>query len=147
MCYTEARLGVENQSKTSDRGRRRYAALALTYVAAAGLGYVLGVRGLLPYGPLHASTSTPLARLGVALRDGTAQADPATFAQLRSDADFLRASLGLPERDAFDLVAALRGLRSEGRVDVAAATQSCQALKLARCDARALEVLQKRSAP
>lgn len=123
------------------------AALVLTYVAAAGLGYVLGVRGLLPYGPLASSTSTPLARVGLALRDGVAKADPASLALLGGDTQSIRTSLGQPERDAFDLVVALRGLRSGGKPDVAAAEQACRALKLARCDGRALEVLQKRSAP
>jgi hypothetical protein len=123
------------------------AALVLTYVAAAGLGYVLGVRGVLPYGPLKASTSTPLARLGVAFRDGTSKAYAASLTLLRGDVDTVRARLGAPERDAFDLVVALRGLRDGGKTDVAGAARSCQALKLARCDERALEVLQKRSAP
>ncbi len=122
-------------------------ALVLTYVAAAGLGYLLGVRGLLPYGPLKSSTSTPLARLGLALRDGTGKADAASLSLLRGDTDAVRATLGVPERDAFDLVVALRGLKNGGKPDVAAAERSCRALKLARCDARALEVLQKRSAP
>lgn len=123
------------------------AALVLTYAAAAGLGYVLGVRGLLPYGPLKSSTSTPLARLGVVLRDGVGKADTASLTLLHDDADAVRTSLGMPERDAFDLVVALRGLRNGGKPDVASAEQSCHALKLVRCDARAMEVLQKRSTP
>ncbi|HTQ03612.1 MAG TPA: hypothetical protein VMI54_07135 [Polyangiaceae bacterium] len=134
-----------SESKTSDRPRR--AALVVTYVVAAGLGYVLGVRGALPYGALKSSRSTPLARVGLALRDGVTASDGASLALLKNDADGVSAGLGSPERDAFELVAALRGLRSGGRPDYVAASQRCLALKLVRCDPRALELIQKRSAP
>jgi hypothetical protein len=85
--------------------------------------------------------------MGLALRDGTSNADPASLSLLSRDVDRVRVSLGVPERDAFELVVALRGLKTGGKPDVGGAEQSCRALKLARCDARALELLQKRSAP
>lgn len=138
---------MPTDEKTSDRRPIRRTALVVTYVAAAGLGYVLGVRGYLPYGALKSSTSTPLARVGLALRDGTAHADAPSLTLLRTDVDTVRRSLRPPETDALDLVAALRGLRTNGATDVAGAEKSCLALELARCDARALQVLQKRSEP
>ena len=128
--------------------RLRYAsALGLTYVAALGLGYVLGARGLLPYGPLRASTSTPLARVGLALQRENWSADAATSAALRQDVETLRAGFSSPEREVFELVVAVRGLSNGGNLDVPTAQQSCRALKWPRCDEQALAVLRRRSRP
>lgn len=126
----------------------RYAsALGATYLGVLALGYALGARGLLPYGPLRASTSTPLARVGLALKSEHLPADALTSAALREDIATLRAGLSSPEREVFDLVTAVRGLNHGGNLDMPAAQQSCRALKWPRCDEPALEVLRKRSRP
>lgn len=122
-------------------------ALGVTYLAALALGYGLGARGLLPYGPLRASTSTPLARVGLALKSENWHADARTSAALREDIATVRAGLSSPEREVFELVVAVRGLDNGGNLDVPAAEQSCRALKWPRCDAPALELLRRRSRP
>ncbi len=128
--------------------RIRYAgALGVTYAAALGLGYLLGAHGLLPYGPLRTSTSTPLARVGWALTRETWNADARTSAALREDIATVRAGLSSPAREVFDLVTAVRGLQNGGNLDVPAARQSCRALKWPRCDEQALAVLRQRSRP
>jgi hypothetical protein len=126
----------------------RYAsALGAMYVGALVLGYVLGARGLLPYGPLRASTSTPLARVGMALKREHLPTDAVTSAALREDIATVRAGLSSPEREVFELVTAVRGLNNGGNLDVPAAQQSCRALEWPRCDDPALEALRKRSRP
>jgi hypothetical protein len=129
------------------RSVRRRAALIALYLAAFAVCYVLGARGILPYGPLRASTSTPLARIGLALKDPHFHPNADTVAALNADLATVRAGLGSPEREVFDLVAALRGLKYNGDLDVPAATQSCRDLKWARCDQQALEVLRKQARP
>jgi hypothetical protein len=139
---------AEAETPTNGRPGRRTIALLATYVAAVALGYGLGVAGLLPYGPLKASTSTPLARLGLALKSDPAKPNAANFdAALADDVATVRSTLGAPERDAFDLVVALRGLLNGGRPDLARAAQSCHGLAFPRCDQRALEVVGERSRP
>ena len=128
--------------------RIRYAgALGVAYAAALCLGYVLGARGLLPYGPLRTSTSTPLARVGLALKSESWRADARTSAALREDLATVRAGLSSPAREVFDLVIAVRGLQNGGNLDMPAAEQSCRALKWPRCDEQALAVLRERSRP
>lgn len=126
---------------------RRSTALIAVYVGALVAGYVLGARDLLPYGPLRASTSTPLARVGLALKSDTFRSDTATASALGYDLIAVRAGLSSPEREVFDLVTALRGLKNGGKIDTAAAGQTCHELKWPRCDDQALAVLQKRSRP
>lgn len=137
---------AETKPRTNGRSPRQVA-LSLTYLAAAALGYALGVEGIIPYGPLKASTSTPLARIGLALEEANPRADATSWARLREDAEAVRSALSSPEREVFELVSALRGLENGGKADLAAAAQSCRALKLPRCDDPALEVIQKRSRP
>jgi hypothetical protein len=138
---------AEATPPTKVRTTRRRTALIATYLGVAAVGYVLGARGLLPYGPLRASTSTPLARVGLALKSDSFHADTATATALSDDVAIVRAGFGSPEREVFDLVTALRGLNNGGNLDAPAAAQSCHELKMPRCDDQALAVLRKRSRP
>ena len=113
-----------------------------TYVVAAALGYVLGARGL----PVT-STSTPLARVGYALREESPKATSEAWAALGTDVDAVRLELGAEARDVFDLVVAVRGLRSGGNPEWSKAEQLCRAIKWPRCDRPALEELKRRSRP
>ncbi len=127
-------------------GRRRIALVAV-YAAAVALGYGLGLGGLLPYGSLKASTSTPPARVGWVLQKAEPHGDAAGWAALRGDVEAVRANFGSPERDVFDLVAALRGLANGGQPDLARAGEICRTLKWPRCDEPALQAVLKRSRP
>jgi hypothetical protein len=138
---------AEAKDQTSDRSTRRRTALIAVYVAAAGLAYGLGAAGLLPYGPLATSTSTPLSRIGFVLQSENPRADAASWARLREDVALVRADLSPPERDVFDLVTALRGLDTGGKADLQNAARSCQALRWPRCDDQALEAVRQRTRP
>ena len=120
-------------------GRPRRGALIGTYVAAAVLGYVLG--GRLSAGAGDAPT--PLARVGQALQAET----PQVGATLRSDVEAVRAGWKSEDRDAFDLVVALRGLATDGASDWEAAHGICVRLGWTRCDRPALEEMKRRSRP
>jgi hypothetical protein len=118
------------------------AAVIVTCLVAAMLGYVVGARGSLPFGPLG-QTSTPLARLGFALQQDAPPVDPG----LRGDIDAIRASWTGQERDVLDLVVAVRGLAHDGESDWDLAARLCRGLKWPRCDRPALEQLKERSRP
>jgi hypothetical protein len=137
----------EAKQQPEGASRRRRIALIAVYVAAAALGYGLGLGGLLPYGPLKASTSTPRARVGWVLDKAEPHGDAASWALLRGDVETARSSFGTPERDVFELVAALRGLANGGQPDLARAGEICRALKWPRCDEPALQAVRKRSRP
>jgi hypothetical protein len=122
--------------------RRR--ALVATYVVAGVLGYVLGACGIFPP---RGSTSTPLARVGFALRDQSTEGSPDDWATLRDDVETVRRGWKSPDRDVLDLVVALRGLASGGRPEWDRAEGLCRALRWARCDRAALAELQNRSRP
>jgi hypothetical protein len=123
-------------------------ALIGLYLVAAVLGYWLGTRKLLPFlDGLYGTTSTPLARVGFALREANPGASDADWARLQPDVDTVRASFLTGSPALFDLVVALRGLRSGGNTDWARAEQSCRALNWRRCDRPALEELKRRSKP
>ena len=125
-------------------GRRRLALIAACL--GAGLaGYALALTGILPLAGKDAST--PLARVGFALREAKPSGAASDWAALGADLEVLRAAASDKERDVLDLVVALRGLESEGAPDFARAAELCQALKWPRCDQRALELLEKRSRP
>jgi hypothetical protein len=115
--------------------------LAATYVVAAAIGFVLGPR------LLDRSTSTPLARVGFALRETAVDADRTAWATLRDDVQAVRLAAKADDRDALDLVVALRGLATGGDADWARAEQACRALRWPRCDRPALEEMRKRSRP
>lgn len=136
--------GVAN--RTGPPRKLFWGALTGTYLVAALLGFALGGRGLLPFGHFP-GTSTPLARMGFALREYGLEATPEAWATLAADADAVRAGFSGQERDVLDLVIAVRGLKGAGNSDWGQAEQLCRALKWPRCDRPALEELKARSRP
>ena len=152
--------GVANRA--GSHGTLFWGALAGTYLAAAVFGFVLGGQlpgsRLLPFGH-HAPTSTPLARVGLALREDNLQATPEAWSTLGADVDAVRTLLAGPARpqgraperdqarDVLDLVVALRGLKNAGNSDWSQAERLCRALGWPRCDRPALELLKARSRP
>lgn len=122
-------------------------ALALVYgfTVLAGLG--LGVSGNAPFADrLRHSTSTAAARVGAALGEKRPALEAADWAKLEDDLARIRAEYA-GDKEALDLVAALRGLTSRGEIDWARAEQSCRALHFTRCDRPALEELRRWSHP
>ena len=119
--------------------RRRALIGTCFIVAAAALGYLLGARGLLPFG--RGGASTPLARIGLALQDERAGAS------LRTDVEAVRAGVTPADLGVFDLVVALRGLDSAGSTDWGRAEALCRGLGWPRCDRPALEEVKRRSRP
>jgi hypothetical protein len=124
---------------------RRLFALAALYLAAGALGYGIGVKGFRPAQPVQASAS--LTRVGFALRAESPHGTPEDWKQLRNDVDIVRGSWKPDDRDVFDLVVAVRGLRNGGSADYAEAERLCRALAWPRCDRDALERLKQRSRP
>jgi hypothetical protein len=132
-----------NAASASSRSR----ALVSAYVLAALLGAALGARGLAPFAErLRSSTSTPGARVGLALGEVRPELGAEDWRLLDADVAALRATYP-GEKEAFDLVFSLRGLTSHGEVDWAGAERSCRALRWPRCDRPALEELRVRSRP
>lgn len=126
-------------------GRR---ALAVVYLLAGVIGLVLGARNVVPFGRLLPSgTSTPLARVGVALGPKDMQASPSDWSALQGDLDTVRQTFSSAEPAALELVLALRGVASGGNPDLSRAEQLCQELKWRRCSRPALDVMQKRARP
>jgi hypothetical protein len=122
-------------------------ALVAVYAIAVLLGAGLGSRGLAPFAEhVRQSSSTPLARVGLALGEARPELDAEDWRLLDADVATARASYS-GEKEAFDLVVALRGLASHGEVDWAGAERSCRALHWPRCDRPALEELRVRSRP
>jgi len=127
--------------------RARSFGLVWPFVVAAALGYVLGAVAVPAFaGHVSGGASTPLARVGFALRE-TPQAPPEAWAALGGDVQSVRARLSSPEREVFDLVTALRGLDSGGTSDWGRAEQICHDLSWSRCDRAALEQLKELSRP
>jgi len=117
------------------------------YLVAALVGAALGVSGFVPFAEqLRRSTSTAGARVGLALREPRPALGPEDWTKLEADVATVRATYS-GEPEAFDLMAALRGLTSRGEVDWGGAERSCRALHWPRCDRPALEELRLRSRP
>lgn len=134
------------ESSKPDDELPRARTVVYVYALAAIVGTTLGALGLVPFAArLRHSTSTAPARVGLALRDSNIALDATDRAGLRADIDALRATWD-GEREALDLVIALRALR-DGEVAWALAEQSCKALRWPRCDRPALEELRARSRP
>ena len=148
--------GVAN--RTGPAGTSILAGLIGTYLAAAVVGFVVGGHSawawLPPFGH-DAGTSTPLTRVGSVLRQDNLKAAPEAWSALGADVDAVRSEFAgqthEPERDqareVFDLMVAVRGLKSAGDSDWGRAEQLCRALKWPRCDRPALEELKVRSRP
>ena len=113
------------------------------YLAAAALGYLLGSRGALPF----PESSTPLARVGFALREQSPSASDAAWAALKSDVEQVRLGWTGPEPLVLDLVLAVRGLANGGHPEWVRAEELCHALKWSHCERAALEELARRSRP
>jgi hypothetical protein len=117
------------------------------YLAAAALGYLLGSLAVPVLAAFRAgSSSTPLARVGLLLREDP-QATKLTWPALRADLEAVRSPLVSPEREVFDLVVAVRGLHGDGTSDWHQAEQICRSLAWPRCDRAALEQLKEQSRP
>src|SRR3954468_13207378 len=123
---------AKNESHGGDRDvslRRRTRAVAIavaTYVVAGALGYGLGARGVFSS---TTSTSTPLARVGLALREETGavqgQRRAEDWAALGADVEAVRRGWTSPDRGVLDLVVALRGLASGGNPEWDRAAALC----------------------
>ena len=122
--------------------------LAATYVVVAVVGVILGRQGLLSFGGGADAKSTSLARVGFALQDPTPeQTQPADWAALRADVDYVRDTLNAQTNGVFDLVVAVRGLDQGGTPDFSKAAQLCRGLKWVSCEHAALEQLRLSSRP
>jgi hypothetical protein len=117
------------------------------YGIAALVGYVCGLHGYFPFRAAGATTSTPLARVGMALREEKPQATAGAWAALRGDVEAVRRAWRAPEPAVFDLVVALRGLNNGGVTEWSRAEELCRELKWRRCDRAALEVMKRSSRP
>ena len=121
--------------------------LAGSYLAAAGLGYVLGSFSVPAFPPrAGGGPAASSARVGFALRNEP-HAPPTAWAALSPDVHAVRSSLPSPGREIFDLVVAVRGLINDGNSDWASAEQLCRALSWPRCDQASLEQLKAQSRP
>jgi len=136
-----------SDDRDDDRARtRRRRTLAGVYAAALVIGYAAGTTEFLP-ASVVTGTSTPLARVGLALRDPGLTAEPEAWAHLRSDVAAARSESKPDELEAFDLVVALRGLESGGHPEWSRAETLCRGLGWQRCDRPALEEIERRSQP
>jgi hypothetical protein len=132
--------------ETENTPRPRRGALVGTYATAVVVGCLLGyLPGRSPSS--GGASSTPLARVGLALQADAAATGPEAWAALRADVEAVRAGGTIQDRDAFDLVVALRGLATDGDSDWDGAQKLCQRLAWPRCDRAALEEMKRRSRP
>jgi hypothetical protein len=149
-CAGPAMLASAQPVPTVERekgrgGSPRRGGIIGAYLLAAVLGYVLGARGLLPFG--RPVATPPLAMLGFALRQEKVEATPEDWTALRAAVDVVRASWKGQEPPVLDLVVELRGLGNNGSTDWGRAEQLCRGLKWPRCDRLALEEMKRRSRP
>jgi hypothetical protein len=127
--------------------RARTFDLVWGYVAAAGLGYLLGSLAVPAFAELAGeSSSTPITRVALVLREDP-HAPAIVWAGLDADVKAVRSPLLSPEREVFDLVVAVRGLNSGGTSDWSHAEKICNSLAWPRCDRAALEQLKEQSRP
>jgi hypothetical protein len=127
--------------------RARSFDLVWPYVAAAGVGYLLGSLALPAFAALAGgSSSTPLMRVGLVLREDP-HAPPVTWPGLDVDLETVRSLLVSPEREVFELLVAVRGLNSAARSDWSRAAKICRSLAWPRCEHAALEQMKEQSRP
>lgn len=125
-------------------GVRRGALVAL-YLGAGALGY-----GMTAWGPANAaggSGSTPLSRVGYALREERVSVSPEAWTALGEDVEVVRSTWNPEQLPIYDLVVAVRGLKHGGTPDWVEAERLCRQLSWPRCDRPALEALKQRSRP
>jgi len=125
----------------------RLAAVIASYAVAAALGYLVGVKGVPPFGAGPTSPRRAALRVGRVLGQAEPQGPPEAWEALKSDVAVVREDWPPALGKVFDLVVAARGLRNGGKADWAEAQQLCRALKWPRCDQAALEDLRARSRP
>lgn len=135
------------QRQTTAPGAARRGALMGLYLVALVAGYSLGERGKFPIRVFPEATSSPLARLGVALSTPRLALSPEGWKALRADVDAVLATQKPEQRAVLELVVAARGLASGGTPAWAEAEARCKALRWPRCDRPALEALAARSRP
>ncbi len=136
-----------SKQETMALGAGRRGALVGVYLFSLVGGYVLGERRLFPLNPFPLSTSSPLARLGVAFATEPLSLSADGWSALRADVEAVRASETLERRAVLDLVVAVRGFASAGTPAWSEAEERCRALRWAHCDRPALEALARRSKP
>ena len=120
----------ENPAAPAAPSRRRL--LTATYLAAAALGLLVGRQAVLL--GTEDGQSTSLTRVGFALQDeASAQSQPADWAALRADVDYVRQKVNGQTSGVFDLVVAVRGLDNGGIPDWAKAEQLCRRLNWPTC--------------
>lgn len=122
-------------------------ALPAVYVLFALIGGFLGSREVFGTKDDGSANSSPLARVGYALREERVEATPEAWSALRRDVHAVRAAWNPEDRGVFELVVALRGLENEGVPEWVEAERLCRELKWPRCDRPALEELARRSRP
>jgi hypothetical protein len=135
------------KTETMAPGAGRRGALVGLYLLALVGGYVLGERRLFPLNPFPQPTSSPLARLGVALATEPLSLSAEGWSALHADVEAVRASEKPERRAVLELVVAVRGLASGGVPAWSEAEERCRSLRWPRCDRPALEALAKRSRP
>ena len=141
---TETAVNEPSQRRARERLSRRIGLIA-AYLLAAAAGYAIGIAD---WGSFRsAPVSSPLARVGYALRAENPQATAEEWALLRQDLSAVRAHWKPEERDVFDLVVAIRGLEGQGQPNYQEAERLCRALRWPRCDRAALDALRQRSRP
>ena len=136
---------MTDENPVAPAASSRRGLLKATYVAAAVVGLLLG-RSL--GGDSDETKSTSLARVGFALQDPSpGQTQPADWAALRADVDYVREKLNAQTNGVFDLVVAVRGRDHDGTPDWVKAEQLCRGLKWPTCERAALEQLRLSSRP
>ena len=140
---------MEGQAAPARSVRRpsRLATVLAVYGVAAGLGYLLGIKGAPLFSPPPPSPSLSSTRVGRVLSHPDPLGPPEAWEALKADVATVRESWPPSIRRVFELVVAARGLQTDGRADWAEAQQLCRALKWSRCDQAALEELRARSRP
>jgi hypothetical protein len=155
LCSTgERRRGATARGHLADDAKKSPAphsqprrALIVTYLIAGALGGVLGAQGLLPFGTVFPTSSTPLARVGYALQTSEANASAEDWTALGRDIELVRTAWKAEEPATFELVVALRGLGDRGNSEWTRAQGLCRSLKWPHCDQRALEEMKRRCKP
>jgi hypothetical protein len=125
----------------------RLATVIAVYGVAVGLGYLIGDRGVPPFGAVPQSPSLSLRRVGWVLGQPDPRGPPEAWAALETDIATVREGFPPSIREMFDLEVAVRGLKTGGKSDWTEAQQHCLALKWSRCDHAALEELRVRGRP